>query len=180
MTTKHVKKIRTGKRAEKSCYQDTVSLSGCLNVNRSILGVKRIVVPVDFSKVEKPALQYANSLACLADSMLYLVHVIERVSYGVMPSIRITDNKLRETIMRHIESLQVGLFKNVKTRMVIRVGTPFDEIVSVAREKRADLVVMSTRGHTGMAHVLLGMHSGARGALCRLPRSCGKTSKKKM
>ena len=38
----------------------------------------------------------------------------------------------------------------------IRGGRPYEEIVRVAREIGADLIVLSTRGHSGLKHLLLG------------------------
>jgi len=42
--------------------------------------------------------------------------------------------------------------KNIRTRK----GRPFEEICHLANEKRIDLIVMSTRGHTGFKHFALG------------------------
>lgn len=39
---------------------------------------------------------------------------------------------------------------------VIRMGTPFVEIVRYAKEKEIDLIVMGTHGRTGVVHALIG------------------------
>lgn len=52
---------------------------------------------------------------------------------------------------------------------VVRAGTPAEEIVAVAREREADLVVIGTRGHTGLARLILG--SVARNVLHHAPCS---------
>jgi nucleotide-binding universal stress UspA family protein len=38
----------------------------------------------------------------------------------------------------------------------VREGLPSDAIVAAAQQWGADLIVMGTRGHTGLEHVLLG------------------------
>jgi len=38
----------------------------------------------------------------------------------------------------------------------VREGSPFVEIIRFASEENMDLIVLSTHGHTGLAHVLLG------------------------
>lgn len=52
---------------------------------------------------------------------------------------------------------------------VLRSGTPAEEIVAVARERTADLVVIGTRGHTGLTRLILG--SVARNVLHHAPCS---------
>jgi nucleotide-binding universal stress UspA family protein len=38
----------------------------------------------------------------------------------------------------------------------VRGGVPWQEVVDAARESDADLIIVATHGHTGLAHVLLG------------------------
>jgi nucleotide-binding universal stress UspA family protein len=35
-------------------------------------------------------------------------------------------------------------------------GTPFLEILRVARKKKADLIILTTHGRTGLSHLLMG------------------------
>jgi universal stress protein A len=37
-----------------------------------------------------------------------------------------------------------------------RIGRAFDEITAAAREQKADLIVISTHGYSGVKHVVLG------------------------
>ena len=39
---------------------------------------------------------------------------------------------------------------------MVRWGKPFQEIVKAAQELKADLIVVSTHGRTGLKHVYLG------------------------
>jgi nucleotide-binding universal stress UspA family protein len=41
-------------------------------------------------------------------------------------------------------------------KLVVRVGVPYHEIVQAAGELQADLLVITTHGHTGLKHVYLG------------------------
>ena len=38
----------------------------------------------------------------------------------------------------------------------VRSGRPYEQIIRLAREIAADLIVLSTRGHSGLKHLLLG------------------------
>jgi universal stress protein A len=55
-----------------------------------------------------------------------------------------------------LDSLLQKIGKIVTSRSVLRIGRAPDEIVAVARETGADLIVISTHGRSGLAHVLLG------------------------
>jgi Universal stress protein UspA and related nucleotide-binding proteins len=41
-------------------------------------------------------------------------------------------------------------------KVEIAIGRPADTIVRLARERRADLIVMATHGRTGLEHMVLG------------------------
>jgi nucleotide-binding universal stress UspA family protein len=43
-----------------------------------------------------------------------------------------------------------------RVRTAVRVGVPYEEIVALARDERADLLVIGTRGRSGVPHALLG------------------------
>jgi len=39
---------------------------------------------------------------------------------------------------------------------IFKVGNPVDELLKVAVEEKADMIVMGTKGRTDLAHVLVG------------------------
>jgi nucleotide-binding universal stress UspA family protein len=45
---------------------------------------------------------------------------------------------------------------DLQTEPIIRLGTAHTEIVRIARELGIDLIILSTKGRTGLAHVFLG------------------------
>jgi nucleotide-binding universal stress UspA family protein len=51
---------------------------------------------------------------------------------------------------------QESAAKGVKARFEVRPGHPADQIVLVAKEEQADVIVMGHRGRTRVAHWLLG------------------------
>ena len=46
--------------------------------------------------------------------------------------------------------------QGVAARVVVRVGLPWEEIVRLAAEEHADMIVMGTQGRTGLDRLLLG------------------------
>jgi universal stress protein A len=123
--------------------------------------LREILVPIDFSECSRKALQYAVPMARQFGSRLLLVHVMP-VHYFVGSEfgpvdVPVPEQELRENSARALDKLsrdEIGSEVPVTTR-VCR-GQPVQEIVSVAREERVDLILLSTHGHTGLKHVLLG------------------------
>ncbi len=120
-----------------------------------------ILVPIDFSDCSRKALQYAVPLARQFGSRLLLVHVMP-VHYFVGSEfgpvdVPVPEQEMRENSERALERLareEIAGAVPVATR-VCR-GQPVQEIVAVAREAGVDLILLSTHGHTGLKHVLLG------------------------
>jgi nucleotide-binding universal stress UspA family protein len=46
--------------------------------------------------------------------------------------------------------------KGLVAESIFRVGNPYEEIVSAAKEISADLIVIGSHGHTGLGRLLLG------------------------
>ena len=120
-------------------------------------------MPVDFSEAGLPALLYAKSFAKLADASLCLVHVMEPIYSGRqtyagprIDYIQIDAAAVRERVSRELGALQSGILHGIKTNFEIREGSAFHEIVTVASDLRADLIIMATHGYTGLKHIVMG------------------------
>ena len=119
--------------------------------------IKRILVPVDFSKEGVPAIDYAVFLAGITDASIILVHVLEQIyDTGEFAFVQIDTARMREHVSREIGALQTEKLHGVRSGFEIREGTPFHEICATAAEFNADLIVMATHGYTGLRHVFLG------------------------
>ncbi|MBI5388647.1 MAG: universal stress protein [Verrucomicrobia bacterium] len=122
--------------------------------------LKRILVPVDFSDCSKKALQYAVPFARQFNASLVLLNVVQ-VSYpaGEFGPVEppLPDTVMEDTSRKELETLaatEIAGLAPVTT--LVRVGRPADEIVLAASDVQADLLIISTHGHTGLKHVLLG------------------------
>lgn len=130
-------------------------------------GPKTIVVPIDFSEFSQKALRYAAAFSAESDSQMILVSVIERPLPGYdsayVPSTAAELSALawyREAKTCTQEKLANFAAKTLaglrNYTCVTRTGEPAKEILSVARNRHADLIVMGTHGRTGVKHMLLG------------------------
>lgn len=126
--------------------------------------LKRILVPLDFSGKSRQALEYAVPLAEAFGGRIRLLHVVQLVpSLGAsMPGgevsfVAVDEQPHVEQANAHLRELAKQLLPpGLTDKLVVRVGIPYDEIVQAADDIQADLIVITTHGHTGIKHVLLG------------------------
>jgi nucleotide-binding universal stress UspA family protein len=128
---------------------------------------KRIVCAVDFSDCSMRALAYALSLAQAADAQLTLMHVIElppeipldlhATMTGGRRSLReyvaIAESDRRERLERAVPD-DVRAYCHVDT--VLATGKPYREILRVAAERSADLIVLGVHGRGAVDQLFFG------------------------
>jgi nucleotide-binding universal stress UspA family protein len=131
-----------------------------------MIRMKNILVPTDFSDFSRLALDYAITIAQTFKANIILIHVtpekeldsIRQISPYLEPG-RIEEllkGRESEDRKRLNEFIPPEKKKGIETAAIHRVGTPFLEIIKVAKEKEADLIVMATHGRSGLSHILFG------------------------
>ena len=121
--------------------------------------IEKILVALDFSPASMEALDYAVSVAKQFHAAVHLVHVHPPDEASVAGAGHLLLQSA-EAIERLNEELTGIHRKHVPTfrpeNCHIRSGPPYQEIVRLAREIDADLIALSTRGYSGLKHLLLG------------------------
>ncbi len=119
-----------------------------------------ILVPTDFSDHSAAAFAWAKKMAVALDAPLRCIYVArdpatyagtEYIIYNFPPLEEIreqAEEKMKTFVSEH------KLDADMETQVLI--GTPFVEIIRDARVQKASMIVMSTHGHSGLTHVLLG------------------------
>jgi nucleotide-binding universal stress UspA family protein len=125
----------------------------------SFLQLKKILVPLDFSQRSEKALRYAIRFSEQFGSALTLLHVIQPMVYpadfGYPPTVVDTlDDTVRRSAEEKLGAMAAQL--SVKAQTLIRLGQPYHEIATAAKELRIDLIIITTHGHTGLKLALLG------------------------
>lgn len=122
----------------------------------------KIMVPLDGSELSKAALEPARDLADILGGSLILASVVTFPRYSayaegyafVEPDPN--DNLLTQT-RHYLEEIAAGLRTEVRPVEVhARYGTPYFDIMAIARDLGAGLLVMATHGRGGMTRALLG------------------------
>jgi universal stress protein A len=126
-----------------------------------VTGIRAILVPVDFSPDSDRALGYAAELASALGSRLHLLHAyhvpsLAAAPYGSSLPQSVWD-ELRDAARSELEERREKLVaRGLDARAHLTTGVASEAIREAAVELGADLIVMGTRGRTGLAHVLLG------------------------
>jgi len=124
-----------------------------------VFKLRRILVPVDFSDCSKKALQYAVPFARQFEATLVLLHVVQ--PYLPVPEMGTVDVALMETQMRAggvkgLAAMKESLAGEVPVETELRVGNPQIEITRAVRDLGADMIILSTHGRSGLAHIFMG------------------------
>jgi nucleotide-binding universal stress UspA family protein len=128
----------------------------------------RIIVPVDGSEIANKAAGKALALAQLADIKVIAMHVInvDLSIYDYPKEIQLLDLLQKEghSILAEIVMLGEEMAITVSKKLV--EGHPAEEIIKEAKED--DLIVMGSKGRTGLDRLLLGSvaENVARHASC--------------
>ena len=126
-----------------------------------MLPFKKILVPVDFSSHSARALDYAMGLAQQFEARIYLLHSypinIGRISAYGMVVPEDFERECREAATRHLHKwVEKVSAEGIAVEAIVTPTFASEAIVKQAEQIGADLIVMGTRGHTGVSHVLLG------------------------
>ena len=124
-------------------------------------GVKRIVYATDFSGQAAAAERQAIELAKALGAELVLAHVGTDAMLwreGIYtPEVRALVEGQRKWAADALAARAAALAGDgVTARAVVKVGVAWEEIVRLAAEEHADMIVMGTQGRTGLDRLLLG------------------------
>lgn len=124
-----------------------------------MITLERILVPTDFSDYSKPAITYACELAERFSAELHVLHVVPPPLVAAPYIGAISDDMLQPeaAAKKELDEMEDPSFEQAApVDRVLRMGTPFVEIVRYAKENAIDLIVMGTHGRTGVVHALIG------------------------
>jgi len=124
---------------------------------------KRIVVPLDGSKLAEEVLTHVRTLASCLGSEIILMRVTAYPSYeylladpSVASSLQTTlEGEASEYLGGLVDSLRRAGFQ-AQAEVVTAGGPVADAIIAFAHKEQADLIAMSTHGRTGPSRWFLG------------------------
>jgi nucleotide-binding universal stress UspA family protein len=126
--------------------------------------MKKILVPVDFSKPAENALRVASELARKNNAELYVLHVVEMAEtlFGT-EQFNINDEQiiffLKMAKKRFSKFLDKPYLEGLKVTDSVEVGSPTMGINEIVKEENIDLLVMGSNGASGLDEILIGSNT---------------------
>lgn len=121
--------------------------------------IDTIVCAYDFSETAEVALEQAKRFARRHEAKLILAHVVEPIPLGPYPILKAPCDELAivDIARKRMDEL-VGLVREDGTivESIVIEGQPGVSLVALAGELGADLMVIGTRGLSGLKHLALG------------------------
>jgi nucleotide-binding universal stress UspA family protein len=126
--------------------------------------IRSILLPTDFSECGNYALSYAAPLARMFGASMICVHVIEpmvpTLGYsGMTEPLPIADiaDQLEDSAERELPKIaECEECAGLEIEELIVHGEAASEIVRVAKDRKVDLIVVSSHGRTGLGRILFG------------------------
>ena len=123
--------------------------------------MKKILVPVDFSKYSENALKVAAEIAKKQDAEIVAVHML-----GLSDAVITKEEDsmeglflLKLTQKRFVEFLDKDYLEGITIHQTVKNYKVFSEIDEVAIEHNADLIVMGSHGSSGLSEVFVGSNT---------------------
>ena len=120
--------------------------------------VEKILAPTDLSELSRVGLEYALELARGWGAEVTVYHVANAAELASYKAYSIEDllAKHQKTLGEFLDENFAELLPLVEVRQKVEIGSPATNILEEAEREGSDLIVMSTHGRTGLAHMLMG------------------------
>ena len=127
--------------------------------------MKRILVPLDGSRLAEQALPFAMTLADALDSRLFIIRVIDipaivtPAMYPEIAPVQMVEirDQAREDAETFLQDKRDDLSrKGFDVESVLVEGSPAEQVIQYTEKANIDLVVMSTHGRSGLSRWALG------------------------
>ena len=138
--------------------------------------IKRILVPVDFTKTSEKAISKAVQIAKVLKAEIFLLHVLEYNSYqfSVLPKEQFLAPSITEIerlVAKRLDSMRVSIGEKHKIYPEINVTTGHIDsgIIRFSKKKNIDLIIMSTHGASGYKELFIGSNAQRVVTLSNIP-----------
>jgi nucleotide-binding universal stress UspA family protein len=129
----------------------------------SVISLKTIVVATDFEEAANTALVYGRNFARTFGAALHVVHVVNDIAVSAaLTELPLDVSDLQQRLQRDAEQAMGHLITDDDRRTLDvhthlpRSHKPSEAILEVARQVKADLIIVGTHGRGGIARFFMG------------------------
>ena len=117
---------------------------------------RNILFATDFSSAANSALPYAASFARNFGAKLFAMHVKEPANYALPPELWQNVQEVCDSEMQQLRATLSRNFPELKPEFMEGEGSVWSALAAAVKEHEIDLIVVGTRGRTGIGKILLG------------------------
>jgi nucleotide-binding universal stress UspA family protein len=120
--------------------------------------VEKILAPTDLSELSRVGLEYSLELARGWGAEVTVYHVANAAELASYKAGSLEDllAKRQQNLSQFLDENFAELLPLVEVHEKVEIGSPATNIIDEAEKQGSDLIVMSTHGRTGLAHMLMG------------------------
>ena len=123
--------------------------------------LKKVIAPTDLSKLSRAAVRYAMELALAQGAEVVIYNVISEDGewFGKddeLNPVKALVPKQKQRLAKFVKESCAEFLGKINVRELVEIGVPYREIVRKAEDEKADMIVMSTHGRTGLEQVMMG------------------------
>lgn len=121
--------------------------------------VKTILFPTDFSDASRRAQSYATAMANRFRAKLLILHARDPRDYNLPPETWQRAEHADANKMQELQRSIANAFPVLKSELCVGEGTAWQIVESALAKHKVDMIVLGTRGRTGLGKLLLGSHA---------------------
>ncbi len=125
--------------------------------------IKKILIPYDFSETAALSLEHAVFMAKLLKAEILLLHIVETVTFtsAISHALSGFEKKIENTSNQKLEEIaqEIHNHSGIHVTVLTEVGRIYKKIVTIAREKKADIIIMGTHGVSGYQKFSVGSNT---------------------
>lgn len=128
--------------------------------------MKNILVPIDFSDQARYAAKVATKIAKSTNSKIFLLHMLELPTGVVDPSSFGNSSNTPTTLLflkrareKFEDFKKLPFFEGVEIEDSVQFHKAYDGIIDESKKQNIDLIVMGSRGTSGLEEMLVGSNT---------------------